>query len=57
MESTGLPGRIQVTKIVKELVENDFRFKARGGISIKGKGVMQTWFLEPKKGIKRTLAT
>ena len=57
MESTGLPGRIQVTKNVKELVETDFRFEARGEITVKGKGVMQTWFLEPKKGIKRPLAT
>jgi len=40
MESTGLPGRIQVTKAVVVLVGYGFDFEDRGLIPIKGKGEM-----------------
>jgi guanylate cyclase len=48
MESHGLPGKIQVTKATHDLIEGDFVFTPRGPITVKGKGEMQTWFLEGK---------
>jgi len=49
MESTGVPGRIQVTKSVIEGVpEGAFKFEARGEVEVKGKGRMETFFLTEK---------
>ena len=45
MESHGVAGRVHVTKAVKDLVGEEFRFEARGTIQVKGKGKMCTWFL------------
>ena len=45
MQAHGLPGEIQVTRAVKELLEGRYRFKERGGIDVKGVGEMQTWLL------------
>jgi adenylate cyclase len=45
MESTGIPGRIQVTQQVHERLRAKFAFEARGLIEVKGKGRMSTWFL------------
>jgi len=46
MESTGVPGRIQVSKEVVDLLSNDeFLFESRGEIDVKGKGRMETYFL------------
>jgi class 3 adenylate cyclase len=45
MESTGVPGRIQVTSTVAERLQERFRLEPRGTIDIKGKGAMATWFL------------
>jgi class 3 adenylate cyclase len=45
MESTGIPGRIQVTGAVEERLRGRFRFEPRGLVEIKGKGPMATWFL------------
>jgi len=45
MESQGMPGKSQVTEETYALLRNDFVFQARGKIEIKGKGVMETWFL------------
>lgn len=78
MESTGVPGRIQVTPQVVELVpEEDFVFERRGVsiaprfsllirpsyqansrkhflllqmVQVKGKGEMETYFLEARQG-------
>ena len=46
MESTGLPGEIQTTAAARELLAVKYRFRARGPIEVKGKGVMETWLLE-----------
>lgn len=49
MESTGLPGQIQITENVKnelELLTNSFTFLERAPIEVKGKGIMQTYFVE-----------
>jgi adenylate cyclase len=45
MESSGAPGRIQVTDAVQKLLNGLFTFEERGAIAIKGKGEMHTWFL------------
>jgi class 3 adenylate cyclase len=47
MESSGEPGRIQVTERVRAELEPAFRFVPRPEIAVKGKGPMRTWFLEP----------
>jgi class 3 adenylate cyclase/HAMP domain-containing protein len=47
MESTGIPGSIQVSRSVYDLLKNDYEFEARGTIEIKGKGLIETWLLQP----------
>ena len=46
MESQGVPGKIQITRATYELIKDDFICTPRGKIEIKGKGQMETWFLE-----------
>ncbi|MDP6512870.1 MAG: adenylate/guanylate cyclase domain-containing protein [SAR202 cluster bacterium] len=46
MESHGLPGKIQITKETYELLRDDFICAERGLVDVKGKGMMETWFLE-----------
>jgi len=45
MESTGVPGRIQVTGAVEERLRGRFLFEPRGLVDVKGKGPMATFFL------------
>jgi len=45
MESTGVPGRIQITPDTYELVMEEFVCEPRGKIEVKGRGEMETWFL------------
>jgi class 3 adenylate cyclase/HAMP domain-containing protein len=47
MESSGEPGRIQVSEATFELLKKKYRFQARGEINIKGKGYMRTYFVAP----------
>jgi adenylate cyclase len=46
MESTGLPGKIQVTDSVAAELDGRYRLDDRGTIEIKGKGPTRTWLLE-----------
>ena len=48
MESTGLPGRLQISEDIYALVANDpdFEFEERGSVEVKGKGEMKTYLLE-----------
>ena len=46
MESHGVPGRIQVSAATYELIKHDFTCERRGTIDVKGKGEMETWFVE-----------
>ena len=46
MESTSLPGRIQVTKEVADLVSSEFHIEPRGFVNVKGKGEIETFFLD-----------
>jgi adenylate cyclase len=45
MESTGVPGRIQVTAAVESRLRNAFTFEPRGLTEVRGKGLMPTFFL------------
>lgn len=46
MESHGVPGKIQVTTGTRDLLGNEFKVSLRGDIEVKGKGKMETWFVE-----------
>jgi adenylate cyclase len=50
MESSGIPGRIQVTAATKELLQDKFLFEERGAILVKGKGKMVSYWLIGRKG-------
>jgi class 3 adenylate cyclase len=45
MESTGVPGRLQVTPETHERLRDRFAFERRGPVEVKGKGIIETWFL------------
>ena len=45
MESHGVPGRIQVTRAVRECLAGQFVLEPRGVLEVKGAGAMDTWFL------------
>ena len=49
MESQGTQGRIQVAWGTYELIKEEFICEPRGSIEIKGRGLMQTWFLKGRK--------
>src|SRR2546421_9067444 len=46
MESNGTPGEIQITRTTYELLKDEFLCRPRGTILVKGKGQMETWYLE-----------
>ena len=46
MESHGTPGEIQITRVTYELLKDEFVCRPRGTIVVKGKGEMETWYLE-----------
>jgi adenylate cyclase len=50
MESHGVAGRIQVTDSTRRRLSEPFIFEKRGAIDVKGKGEMQTWFLNSRTG-------
>jgi class 3 adenylate cyclase len=45
MESTGVPGRLQVTPQTHDRLQANFEFERRGLVEVKGKGTLETWFL------------
>ena len=45
METADVEGRIQVPQNVYERLKDAFVLEARGAVEVKGKGVMQTWYL------------
>ena len=49
MESQGLPGYIQVTTAIYELLKDRYVFEERGAIPVKGKGEMIAYWLKAKK--------
>ena len=52
MESTGVPGKIQVSQDTYERLNGEFLLESRGVIEVKGKGEMQTWFLIGRKALE-----
>ena len=51
MESHGTPGEIQITRATYELLRDEFVCRPRGTIAVKGKGEMETWYLDgPRTG-------
>ena len=46
MESSGEPGKIQVTESTYKLLQNKYVFTKRGTVNVKGKGEMVTYWLE-----------
>jgi adenylate cyclase len=46
LESHGVPGRIQISQSTHEAIEDRFACTHRGVIEIKGKGSIDTWFLD-----------
>jgi class 3 adenylate cyclase len=45
MESHGVPGEIHCSAAAAKLFADEYEFRARGVIDVKGKGPMETWFL------------
>ncbi len=45
MESTGVPGRIHVSSAFAALLPQE-KWEARGGLDVKGKGLMQTYLID-----------
>ncbi len=46
MESQGRPDRVQVAPSAAELLRDEFVLVPRGEVQVKGKGPLQTWWLE-----------
>jgi len=49
MESSGLPGRIQLSAQAAALIEDYFIVEERGTIEVKGKGNMKTYWLKGRR--------
>jgi class 3 adenylate cyclase len=49
MESTGVPGCIQVTSETHARCAADYPWERRDGVEVKGKGPMQTYLLDPTR--------
>ncbi|HHP7243755.1 MAG TPA: adenylate/guanylate cyclase domain-containing protein, partial [Elainellaceae cyanobacterium] len=49
MESTGEPGRVQVTPSTYECLKANFNLEPRGSVAIKGRGEMLTYWLIDSK--------
>eukprot|EP01135_Chromosphaera_perkinsii_P002767 Nk52_evm135s226 gene=Nk52_evmTU135s226 len=50
MESSGVAGKIQVTRNAYKMLKGFYVFEKRGPVYVKGKGDMMTYFLIRKKG-------
>lgn len=46
MESTGVPGQIQVTEETRKRIQTKFRTVYRGKVAVKGKGELDTYMLQ-----------
>jgi class 3 adenylate cyclase len=49
MESSGLPGKIQISAATCERLKDKFELEKRGRIAVKGKGEMLTYWLLGKR--------
>ncbi|MCU1353893.1 MAG: guanylate cyclase [Acidimicrobiales bacterium] len=46
MESHGVPGQIQITASTERLLDASFACEPRGLVEVKGRGPVETWFLQ-----------
>jgi adenylate cyclase len=53
MESQSTPGEIQITRETYDLLKDEFVCRRRGMILVKGKGQMETWYLEASRSDDR----
>jgi adenylate cyclase len=53
MESHSVPGRVQISAATRALLDDRFDFEARGSIEVKGKGMMETFFLSARETNRR----
>jgi class 3 adenylate cyclase len=49
MESTGIPGAVQISQATYQRVRNMYTFEERGEIEVKGKGPMRTWLIRDRR--------
>jgi class 3 adenylate cyclase len=49
MESHGEPGRIQISEATYQLISDDFVCTPRGPVEVKGKGTLETWWLDSER--------
>jgi adenylate cyclase len=47
METSGTPGEIHLSDNTYRLIRDKYNFTRREPLKIKGKGLMQTYFLKP----------
>jgi class 3 adenylate cyclase len=45
MESSGMAGKIQITRATYDLIREEFVCEPRGKVPVKGKGELETWYL------------
>jgi class 3 adenylate cyclase len=57
MESTGIPGRIQVREAAYGYMKDRCQFEARGEVAVKGKGMMPAYLLERSTEFEVACAT
>jgi class 3 adenylate cyclase len=49
MESTGVPGAVQISQVTYAQIRNMYVFEDRGEIEVKGKGPMRTWLIKDRR--------
>jgi class 3 adenylate cyclase len=49
MESTGVPGSVQISEATYLRIRNMYVFEDRGEVDIKGKGPMRTWLIKERR--------
>jgi ligand-binding sensor domain-containing protein/class 3 adenylate cyclase len=47
MESTGEPGKINISAVTRDLIRDEYRCKYRGKLSTPGKGKLDMYFIDP----------
>jgi class 3 adenylate cyclase len=55
MESTGVAGRLQVTRETHDRLANAFTLEPRGLVEVKGKGAIETWFVVGRKPVAHAI--
>jgi adenylate cyclase len=51
MESSGMPGCLQITLATRDLLDGPYLFEERTGVEVKGKGIMTTYVIVPAIGV------